>query len=180
MYCEDSHGTDIEHFWPKGSYPLRAFLWENYLLACSFCNSNLKREEFPLDAHGQPELIDPTAEEPSAHLFLTPTNGKFAAIGPKGTPTIRVFGLNDSSHARNLPQGRKNAYESIQALLIRYDQLAATNADRANRIKQAVCEHPFSTVFHWLIRISQLSNAPRLLEPTIITIIQRHGMASWL
>lgn len=25
MYCVDSHGSDIEHFWPKASYSNRAF-----------------------------------------------------------------------------------------------------------------------------------------------------------
>src|SRR5436853_78831 len=50
MYCEDSHGTAIEHFWPKARYPDRAFDWLNYLIACSECNSNCKRDQFPLDA----------------------------------------------------------------------------------------------------------------------------------
>ena len=35
MYCEDSEGTAIEHFWPKSVYPDRAFDWLNYLIACS-------------------------------------------------------------------------------------------------------------------------------------------------
>ncbi len=35
MYCESNEGSDIEHFWPKMSYPSRAFEWENYLWACS-------------------------------------------------------------------------------------------------------------------------------------------------
>ena len=33
MYCEDSEGTDIEHFYPKATYPQYAFDWDNYLLA---------------------------------------------------------------------------------------------------------------------------------------------------
>lgn len=32
MYCLDSHGTDIEHFWPKTPYPARMFEWPNLLL----------------------------------------------------------------------------------------------------------------------------------------------------
>lgn len=62
MYCEDSQGTDIEHFWPKGRYPAGAFCWENYLLACSFCNSNCKREDFPLHS-----------EEPKVNRASTPS-----------------------------------------------------------------------------------------------------------
>ena len=37
MYCLDSHGTDIEHFWPKTPYPERMFFWPNLLLCCTEC-----------------------------------------------------------------------------------------------------------------------------------------------
>ncbi|MBK7758736.1 MAG: hypothetical protein IPI35_20530 [Deltaproteobacteria bacterium] len=103
MYCEDSLGTDIDHFWPKADFPDRAFTWENYLLACSYCNSNLKRNQFPRDAAGQPELLDPTVDEPAEHLFFLPGNGRFLAIGPKGHQSIAVFGLNDNAAPRQLP-----------------------------------------------------------------------------
>src|SRR5437870_1894125 len=35
MYCLDSHGTDIDHFWPKQPYPDRMFVWTNLLLGCA-------------------------------------------------------------------------------------------------------------------------------------------------
>ena len=44
MYCGDSRGTDIDHFEPIRSAPLRTFEWCNHLLACSSCNSNAKRD----------------------------------------------------------------------------------------------------------------------------------------
>ena len=31
-YCVDSHGTDVEHFWPKAPYPERMYSWPNLLL----------------------------------------------------------------------------------------------------------------------------------------------------
>lgn len=31
VYCEDSKGIAIDHFWPKTEYPERAFDWLNYL-----------------------------------------------------------------------------------------------------------------------------------------------------
>ena len=52
MYCLDSLGTDIDHFEPKSRRPLRTFCWHNHLLACSRCNSNYKREEYPCDGFG--------------------------------------------------------------------------------------------------------------------------------
>src|SRR5437016_3340174 len=39
MYCEDSRGTTIEHFWPKARYKERAFVWINLLLVCQGCQS---------------------------------------------------------------------------------------------------------------------------------------------
>jgi 5-methylcytosine-specific restriction endonuclease McrA len=73
MYCEDSEGTAIEHFWPKATYPERAFDWLNYLIACSQCNSNFKRDQFPLDGAGAPLLVKPErggASRPSLLLSL--------------------------------------------------------------------------------------------------------------
>jgi uncharacterized protein (TIGR02646 family) len=56
-YCEDARGEDIEHYRPKNLYPEAAFVWENYLYACSACNSNAKRDQFAvLDAAGRVQL----------------------------------------------------------------------------------------------------------------------------
>lgn len=48
MYCLDSHGTDIEHFWPKTPYPERMFLWPNLLLGLlEWCFLGSGRNEPP-------------------------------------------------------------------------------------------------------------------------------------
>jgi uncharacterized protein (TIGR02646 family) len=58
-YCEDARGDDIEHFRPKTLYPELTFEWANYLLACSACNSNEKRNQFAvITATG--DLVDVT------------------------------------------------------------------------------------------------------------------------
>lgn len=75
MYCENSEATDIDHFRPKARYPRLAFRWENHLLACSTCNSNYKRDEFPRDAAGRRLLIDPTRDDPRKPLALSPRTG---------------------------------------------------------------------------------------------------------
>jgi uncharacterized protein (TIGR02646 family) len=103
MYCEDSLGTDIDHHQPIAEAPLRAFDWLNHLLACSHCNSNYKRDAYPSDADGACLLIDPSAEDPAAHLTLLLASGEYQARGPKGEETIQVFGLNRS----DLIEGRK-------------------------------------------------------------------------
>ena len=100
MYCLDSHGSDIEHFWPKTPYPERMFQWLNLLLCCTECG-RFKGDEFPL-SNGLPLLVDPTVEEPWEHLdFDTDTGNVVAkfdaqtgAWSPKGEKTVEVLQLD--------------------------------------------------------------------------------------
>lgn len=75
MYCNDSRGVDIEHFWPKVPYPNKAFAWQNLLLCCTGCNRQ-KGDQFPLDAAGDPLFVDPTSEEPWQFLNFVPKTGE--------------------------------------------------------------------------------------------------------
>jgi uncharacterized protein (TIGR02646 family) len=180
MYCEDSSGTDIEHFRPKAQYPDFAFVWENYLLACSHCNSNLKRNQFPLDTSHEPLLIDPTVEDPIEHLEFSPGTGLFADLTPKGTESIRVFGLNDQAHARRLPNGRRQAYAAIKALLKQYDEHLSSDPGGADVSRDAILENSFSTVLHWMVRIAASHAGVKVLGADIVALIHKHEVASWL
>lgn len=77
MYCCDSHGTDIEHFWPKADYPERMFQWPNFLLCCTECG-RFKGNRFP-QHFGQPKLIDPTTDDPWEFLDFDPATGVIVA-----------------------------------------------------------------------------------------------------
>lgn len=172
MYCEDSLGTDIEHFWPKAAYPGQTFCWKNYLLACSFCNSNEKRNLFPLDAKGAPLLLDPTADDPMEHLTLTPSMGRFRPHrgSPKGRASIDVFGLN-SRH--ELVRGRRNAWEGLQALIIAYDRACqAQDHRKAQRRKQAIRKYPFSSVLVHLLRVSRSASASRSISSECLAVLE--------
>ena len=100
MYCGDSHGTDIEHFWPKASYPQRMFRWTNMLLGCADCG-RIKGSQFPLAAD-QPLLVKPTIDDPWQFLDFDPDTGNlvprfFPATGCttlKGETTVRVLQLD--------------------------------------------------------------------------------------
>ncbi|KAB8143750.1 hypothetical protein F8S13_07515 [Chloroflexia bacterium SDU3-3] len=99
MYCGDSHGTDIEHFWPKADYPQRMFSWPNMLLGCAECN-RLKSNTFPL-IDGAPGLIDISAENPWDFLDFDPVTGniapRYSATGEpfiKGEHTTSIFHLD--------------------------------------------------------------------------------------
>ena len=100
MYCLDSHGADIEHFWPKTPYPGKMFHWPNLLLCCTECG-RLKGDRFPLD-QGQPLLVDPTVEEPWEYLDFDPGTGNIVARfdvsinvwSPKGLKTVETLQLD--------------------------------------------------------------------------------------
>ncbi|MFI6960442.1 HNH endonuclease [Streptomyces sp. NPDC050255] len=108
MYCGDSLGTDIDHFEPKSLAPLRTFEWLNHLLACSYCNSNQKRNRFPRSGtDGSPLLLDPTLQDPLKHLRLVLSAGVYRGRTPQGEACIEVFGLNTR---KPLVAGRVTAY----------------------------------------------------------------------
>lgn len=164
MYCCDSHGTDIEHFWPKSKHPHRAFVWENYLLACSHCNSNEKRTKFPQDAAGNPLLIDPSADDPLEHLVLSPDTGEYRAITQKGEKSRDVFGLNRYV----LTAGRQDAWVALCSLLTDYaTHCDAKNSADALKCQRAICRHPYADVFAALLHF--------LNVPELATILNVHN-----
>lgn len=182
MYCEDSAGKDIEHFWPKSSYPDRAFVWENYLWACSACNSTLKGARFPLDGSGAPLLIDPTdpKENPADHLMLIPGDGRYAGRSAKGKETIDVFDLNSLRRRDRLPDGRKNVLDNLQHMILRYHQhTEAGRPDEAAALKRRILDEPFSAVREHLLRLAESPKASTLLERGVPEAIVQHGIAAW-
>jgi hypothetical protein len=124
MYCLDSHGTDIDHFWPKARYPERLFEWLNLLLGCAECG-RLKGDRFPLDPHGQPLLVDPTAEDPWRHLDFEPSTGivmaRFDVVASqpiaKGAATVKVLQL-DQREAMNT--GYRRTVERLAGIVQRF------------------------------------------------------------
>ena len=91
MYCGDSHGTDIEHFWPKSPFPKRMFRWTNMLLCCTDCGRK-KGNRFPLD-NQQPLLIDPSVDNPWEFLDFDPDTGNITARYEQSSNDYTVKGL---------------------------------------------------------------------------------------
>jgi uncharacterized protein (TIGR02646 family) len=175
MYCEDSRGVAIDHFWPLSRYPRRAFRWHNYLYACTYCNSNEKRDQFPIEPiTRRPLLVKPTREDPSAHLVFAPSTGMFRprSSSPKGEPTIRVFGLNLRPE---LPVGRHDAFTALQSLLVDYADQRRKGLDaQADKIKSAVKNHPFSAVFVYLVQIAAKASGAPLLRPECLAALDAY------
>jgi uncharacterized protein (TIGR02646 family) len=171
MYCEDSAGTDIEHFWPKAAYPDRAFEWLNYLIACSRCNSNFKRDQFPLGPAGAPLLLNPTEDDPLDHLSFSPSTGRFESRSLKGEPSIEVFGLNRAV----LTRGRTNAWRALRHLLVRYAALRARgDSAEAAEVESTVRQHPFAGVLAALIRMAEGPNADLLIGPECLQVFAEY------
>lgn len=179
MYCEDSAGTAIDHFWPKQRYPMRAFEWENMLWACSGCNSNLKREQFPLDAFGAPLLLDPTEDEPMDHLDYLPASGELVGSTPRGEASAEIFKLNDMSAARRLPKGRRDAWRALERLLTGYAADCAAGRRHAVEIaRREAQDHPFASLLRWMLRYAA---AGVLLSPALRDVLEQHPeIASWV
>jgi uncharacterized protein (TIGR02646 family) len=170
MYCEDSQGTAIEHFWPRAGYPERSFDWLNYLIACSGCNSNHKRDQFPLDAVGQSLLVNPADEDPLDHLSFSPSTGLYQPASPKGDPSIQVFGLNRET----LVRGRTNAWTVLGQLLAIYaDSREKADTQKAGKIETAVREYPFAGVLAALLRIATGPDAALLVAGECLQALQR-------
>jgi hypothetical protein len=162
MYCCDSRGTSVDHFEPIMLAPLRAFDWSNHLLACSYCNSNQKRELFPRDEITREcLLVDPTVDPPDRHLRLRLGDGVYRGLTEKGRRTIEVFGLNSR---RDLVLGRLDAVAQCQGMLRDSVRQAGTgNRDGARRMLAALSRRPNGDVLYAMLSRRNLPDAARLL-----------------
>ncbi|MFC1436954.1 HNH endonuclease [Streptacidiphilus sp. N1-10] len=143
MYCGDSQGTDIDHFEPVRMNPLRTFDWNNHLLACSLCNSHLKRALFPIAPDGTPMLVDPSSEDPAVHLHLSLAAGVYLPLTDRGEATRKVFDLNRGI----LVKGRRRAYRATPLFLERWHE-ATRKGDTADAAEWAdtIWEQPTADV----------------------------------
>lgn len=129
-YCETNitHVTygDIEHFRPKSDplYTHLIFEWENLLLSCPICNNPThKGTKFPLDASGNPLLIDPTdgVTDPTTHLEFSwdAVTGLATVYGrdARGQEVERIFDLNGVRGRKELIQDRSHYIKTLMALL---------------------------------------------------------------
>lgn len=174
MYCEDSRGTDIDHFQPLAVAPLRAFDWPNHLLACSYCNSNEKRDAYPCDDDGTCLLIDPTAQDPADDLRLLLHSGTYEATTRKGEETVRVFRLNNRE---DLVTGRRLAYVTCRNLLQRWHAcVTAGEAAEAADIAHALRHSPFADVLRTMERL----HATPHVAQAAFTAPVRTALAAWL
>ena len=174
MYCEDSLGTDIDHFRPKSLYPDRSFDWNNYLLACSHCNSNEKRAQFPVDGFGAPELIDPSVEDPFAHLAFIPETGLLSAVTPRGAATERIFGLN---RREELTTGRADTWSHLERIVAELGDV--DDAPIVSQLVEQARRLCFQAIVHHFVR-DGLAASPAFVKPHLSSVLKaRPALWEW-
>lgn len=145
MYCVDSHGSDIEHYWPKAIYPNRAFSWPNMLLCCTECG-RLKGDSFPLTETNQPILVDPSAEDPWEYLDFDPDTGnltaRFDAVrglpSSRGEATVRILHLD---RREGMAEGYRRTYLRVVACVTNALKAAAIDPDELINSLQQIDDH---------------------------------------
>jgi hypothetical protein len=120
MYCGDSRAADVEHYFPKSTFPQRAFDWSNMLWVCTPCNRR-KSNSFPVKL-GVPLLIDPVRRDPWKHLFFDEETGlvtprphpSLDIVDPFGKATLSV--LEDTLCRESVSEGRRRSGKALRKL----------------------------------------------------------------
>lgn len=168
MYCGDNQGNSVDHFEPITRNPLRTFDWLNHLLACTFCNSNLKGSLYPVDANDRPLLIDPTVDDPFDHLVLSLSVGEYRATTAKGLATLDVLQLNRAV----LTEGRIQARVVVtQALLL----WQAYPEQRPLHL-QTMRMQPLADVLQAMLRYAYAPGARNLFDPNVLNILRHPAL----
>ncbi|NUT19145.1 MAG: HNH endonuclease [Hamadaea sp.] len=169
MYCGDNQGSDVDHFEPLSRNPLRTFDWLNHLLACSICNGHYKRDRYPLDAEGNPLLVDPTVDDPADHLRLSLTTGSYVGLTARGEATIEVCGLNRAI----LTRGRLAARTTIERCLRMWDRARRLDeTELAAEVLDTAREQPFTAVAYAMVRTAELPTATAVLPAEIVRLLR--------
>jgi uncharacterized protein (TIGR02646 family) len=154
-YCEAVAAKDIEHFYPKSTYPPRMFAWDNFLRGCKNCN-NAKLARFPVDVAGLRLLVDPCDDEPLDYFTWDLTTGATGATPdparqPRALATRELFSLDQEA----LREERR-----VKALIILYllakvvDEDPVTVGTR-DRLHDELCPHR-----PWLGIVRQILTTP--------------------
>lgn len=132
-YCEANIGTCIEHVYPRGLYPNKTFIWENYLWTCKQCNGKHKVSQFQI--FESPKTAK-TINLVKDYNFIPPPNDDAVFINPRVDNPLDYLELDLESglfqHKEKNPTTRayKRASYTLETL-----QLNARKGLVANRQK---------------------------------------------
>jgi uncharacterized protein (TIGR02646 family) len=157
IYCEqhlpENDRGDVEHFRPKSLYRWLAYAFDNYLLSCSICNRQLKKDKFPLaigasrcsymnreNLTEEPRLLlDPASDSTEAWIDYDvfddlcpprPHTGLDARVAQQVEETIDFFRLKERPR---LVGNRGDVVDCVRELI---DELNAGNQGSADALKK--------------------------------------------
>lgn len=160
VYCEDSAGVEVEHFYPKDLYPDRVFEWENFVLACGSCNRSksnkfavfrndsttmqrLNPPDWPKGKEppaGEAVMINPREEDPvqfavldliSTFKFVANPNTNNSEKERFNYTYEEVLRLNHQER-EFLRQAREEAFYDYKARFLEYDRQKRNDAEQAD------------------------------------------------
>jgi len=162
-YCSHSHGTDIDHFWPKSSFRSRMYDWNNFILCCTECG-RIKGVKFPLDSNGIPLLLNPTQLDPWEHLDFDLDTGAITAryilssngFSEMGERTVEVLELD---RREALSKAYQMAYQRITYAIHSYlaSSRDSTALESFRESLQTVSAHG---LVGWMLTTSTRSLSP--------------------
>ena len=166
-YCEANIGSTIEHIYPRGLFPGKTFLWENYLWACKQCNGRHKVSQFQVfeSAHStniinlvkdynfipppndDAVFINPRVDDPMDYIKLDFDSGLFEIISNnvnsrayiRAKYTLEVLQLN---LREGLVQDRKKAIKDYLVLFQQY--LNIQNSDSLEELIRCLTSTNYS------------------------------------
>ncbi len=172
MWCSSNESSHVEHYRPKSTFPQLSMAWENYLWACSICNSTYKKDQFP---DGAEQLINPV-DEPVWDFFYIDDVGLLTArfdvatgaLDRRALSTLQVVKLGrDDVAARRRSQMKQLKTSAADTLaraqsgqIDKVEVLQRMSDWRQNALQPDVSsffldgpgknESPFRELFEWL------------------------------
>lgn len=184
-YCEENIGNNIEHIYPKGLYPNKTFVWQNFLWSCNQCNGTHKVAQFQIfESPNSAKIINLV----SNYQFVAPLNDDAVFINPHVDNPLDYFRLNletglleiiaqdQSSRAykradytlkmlqlnqrKALVLARQKAYQNYVFLLENYIQNYSSNSKKCLLIQRQILSSKHPTVWKEMQR--QYLEIPKL------------------
>ena len=147
-YCECSMNSprvgQVEHFKPKSRFPLAAYDWDNYVLACGGCNGP-KGDNWP-DV-GQYVRPDDSSYDPTLH-FTFKGDGDVDSLSPDAARTILDFELRRELLIRDRKIAIDHLRRQIEIVAAIYSLDALMGERHARRILESTRDPkktPYST-----------------------------------
>ena len=167
-YCEENVGTTIEHIYPRGLFPNKTFVWENYLWTCKECNGKHKISQFQIfKSANSSEIIDLVKD----YSFVRPSNEDTVFINPRLENPLDYLqidlesGLFESKENNTNTRAYKRAAYTIETLQLNARKRLVANRQKAYQTYQNLLQQYIdlqkSTSSEALVAIFPVSNNTR-------------------